>query len=179
MFVFHLNRPPADDCDENRMTWILSFFFFLFFFIIVFLLLYFILLGFPLPIDAFCDCIPARTSIQALDLLYRMAETELFCDTGNVKVFCCMVQPNMNIRRLDMSRMTDTDDGKSLTNAIIVDATNASKSIPNLDASYHFFHTSFAKTVRHLIKLSCIIACHLYMTVSCIRMYLCLSMLVR
>jgi hypothetical protein len=92
-----------------------------------------VLLGFPLPIDAFCDCIPARTSIQALGLLYRISETEVFCDTRIVKVFCCMVQPNVNIRRLDMSRMTDTDDVKSLTNAIIMDATNASETIPNRD----------------------------------------------
>jgi hypothetical protein len=68
-----------------------------------------------------------------------------------------MVQPNVNIRRLDMSRMTDTDDVKSLNNAIIMDANNASETIPNLDAKISFFHTSFAKTVRHQIKLGCII----------------------
>jgi hypothetical protein len=145
MFVFHLNRPRADDCDENRMTWILSFSFFLFFLIMVFLLRYFVLLGFPLPIDAFCDCIPARTSIQALGLLYRMAETEVLCDTGIVKVFCCMVQQNVNIRRLDMSRMNNTDDVKSLTNALIMDATNASETIPNLDAKFSFLRYKFCK----------------------------------
>jgi hypothetical protein len=119
--------------------------FFLFFFIMVFFLRYFLLLGFPLPIDAFCDCIPARTSIQALGLLYRMAETEVFCDLGMKKVFCRMVQPNVNIRRLDMSRMTDTDDVKSLTNAIIMDATNASETIPNLDAKFSFLPYKFCK----------------------------------
>jgi hypothetical protein len=62
-----------------------------------------IALGFPLHIDAFCDCIPARTSVQALGVLYRMAQTELFCDTGNVKVFCRMVHPNVNIRQLGIS----------------------------------------------------------------------------
>jgi hypothetical protein len=46
-----------------------------------------IFLGYPSPIDAFCDCIPARRSVQALGLLFRMAQTEIFCDTGNVKVF--------------------------------------------------------------------------------------------
>jgi hypothetical protein len=46
-----------------------------------------IVLVFPLPIDAFCDCIPARTSDQELGLLFRMAQTEILCDTGNVKVF--------------------------------------------------------------------------------------------
>jgi hypothetical protein len=91
MFVFHLNRPPTDDCDENRMTCILLFSFFLLFLIMVFLLRYFVLLCFPLRIDAFCDCIPARTSIQALGLLYRMAEVEVFCDLGIVKFFCHMV----------------------------------------------------------------------------------------
>jgi hypothetical protein len=111
----------------------------------VFLLHYFVLLGFPLPIDALCDCIPARTSIQALGLLYRMAETQVFCDLGIVKVFCRMVQPNVNIRRLDMSRMTDTDDIKSLTNAIIMDATNASETIPNLDAKFSSLPYKFCK----------------------------------
>jgi hypothetical protein len=111
----------------------------------VFLLRYFIVLGFPLPMDAFCDCIPARTSIQALGLLYRMAETEIFCDTGIVKVFCRMVQSNVNIRGLDMLRMTDTDDVKSLTNAIIMDATDASETIPNLDVKFSFLPYKFCK----------------------------------
>jgi hypothetical protein len=62
-----------------------------------------IVLGFPLPIDSFCDCIPARTPVQALGLLFRMAHTEIFCDTGNVKVVCRMVQPNVNIRQINMS----------------------------------------------------------------------------
>jgi hypothetical protein len=123
----------------------LLFSFFLFFLIMVFILRYFLLLGFPLPIDAFCDCIPARTSIQALGLLYRMAVTEVFCDLGMKKVFCRMVQPNVNIRRLDMSRMTDTDDVKSLTNAIIMDATNASETIPNLDSKFSFLPYKFCK----------------------------------
>jgi hypothetical protein len=56
-----------------------------------------------------------------------------------------MVQPNVNIRRLDMSRMTDTDDVKSLTNAIIIDATNASETIPNLDAKFSFLPYKFCK----------------------------------
>jgi hypothetical protein len=102
----------------------------------IFFLRYFLLLGFPLPIDGFCDCIPTRTSIQALGLLYRMAETEVFYDLGMKKVFGRMVQPNVNIRQLDMSIMTNTGDVKSLTNAIIMDATNASETIPNLDAKF-------------------------------------------
>jgi hypothetical protein len=102
-----------------------------------------IFLGFPLPFDAFCDCIPARTSVQALGLLFRMAQTEIFCDTGNVKVFCRMVQPNVNIRGLDMSRMSDRDDLNSLTNAIMMDATKASETIPNLDAKFSFLPYKF------------------------------------
>jgi hypothetical protein len=70
---------------------------------------------------------------------------QVFCDTGIVKVFCRMVQPDVNIRRLYMSRMTDTDDVKSLTNAIIMDATNASETIPNLNAEFSFFSYKFCK----------------------------------
>jgi hypothetical protein len=95
-------------------------------------------LDFPLPIYALCDCIPACTSVHALGLLYRMAQTEVFCDTGNVKVFCRLIQPNVNIRQLDMSRMTNRDDLKSLTNAIMMDATKASETIPNLYAKFSF-----------------------------------------
>jgi hypothetical protein len=54
------------------------------------------------------------------------------------KFFCRMVQPNVNIRQLDMSRMTDIDDVKSLTNAIMMDATKASETNPNLDAKFSF-----------------------------------------
>jgi hypothetical protein len=97
-----------------------------------------IVLGFTLHIDALCNCIPAPTSVQALGLLFRMAHTEIFCDTGNVKIFSRMVQPNVNIRRLDMLRMTDRDDVKSLTNSIIMDATKAPETIPNLDVKLSF-----------------------------------------
>jgi hypothetical protein len=102
-----------------------------------------IVIGFTLPIYAFCDFIPARTSVQALGLLFRLAHTEIFCDTGNVKVFCCMVQPNVNIRQIDMSRMTYRDDVKSLTNAIMMDVTKASETIPNLDAKLSFLPYKF------------------------------------
>jgi hypothetical protein len=43
-----------------------------------------------MPIDAFYDCVPMRTSIQVLGFLSRMATTEAICYTGNVKVLCCM-----------------------------------------------------------------------------------------
>jgi hypothetical protein len=74
-----------------------------------------------------------------------MAITEVFCDLGMKKFFCRMVQPNVNIRQLEMLRMTDTDDVKSLTNAIIMDATNASETIPNLDAKFSFIPYKFCK----------------------------------
>jgi hypothetical protein len=96
-----------------------------------------------LPIDDFCDCIPARTSVQVLRLLFRMAQTEIFCDTGNVEVFCHMVQPNVNIRQIDMFRMTDRDDVKSLTNAIMIDATKASNTNPNLEVKLSFLPYKF------------------------------------
>jgi hypothetical protein len=102
-----------------------------------------IALSFSLPIDAFCEYIPARTSVQALGLLYRMAQTEVLCDTGYVIFFCRMVQPNVNIRQLDMSQMTDRDDVKSFTNAIMMDATEASETIPNLDAKFSFLPYKF------------------------------------
>jgi hypothetical protein len=70
-------------------SYILCYFFLFIFFVFshYYFLDFFKFLGFPLPIDAFCDCISARTSVQALGLLFRMAHTEILCDTGNVKVF--------------------------------------------------------------------------------------------
>jgi mannose/fructose/N-acetylgalactosamine-specific phosphotransferase system component IIB len=96
-----------------------------------------------MDIDAFCDCIPARISVQALGLLFRMSKTEIFCDTGNVKVFCRMFQPNVNIKQIDMPQMTGRDDVTSLTNAIMMDATKASETIPNLDAKFSFLPYKF------------------------------------
>jgi hypothetical protein len=72
-----------------------------------------------------------------------MAQTEIFCDTGNVKVICRMVQPNVNIRQIYMSRMTDRDDVKSLTHALMMDATKASETIPKLDAKFSFLPYRF------------------------------------
>jgi hypothetical protein len=91
-----------------------------------------------MPIDAFYDCVPARKSIQALGLLFRMAKTELICDMGNVKVFYLMVQPDVNVRRIDMSRMTDVIDMKYLTNAMMMDANRAMESFPRLDTKFYF-----------------------------------------
>jgi hypothetical protein len=60
-----------------------------------------------------------------------------------VKVFCRMVQPNVNIRQLEMSRMTGRDDVKSLTHEIMMDATKASETIPNPDAKFSFLPYKF------------------------------------
>jgi hypothetical protein len=67
-----------------------------------------------------------------------MAMTEVICDTGNVRVFCHMVQPNLNIRRIDMSRMTEVIDVESLNNAIMMDTSRSMEIIPNLDTKVSF-----------------------------------------
>jgi hypothetical protein len=100
-----------------------------------------------LPIKALCDCVPARASIQALGLLFRMATTEFFCDTSTHKVFCRMVQPYVNVRHVDMSSMTDTQGLASLTYALMMDATMASVTIPNLDAKFSFLPYKFSYDV--------------------------------
>jgi hypothetical protein len=73
--------------------------------------------------------------------------TEIFCDTGNVKVFCRMVQPNVNIRQISMWQMMDRDDVKSLTNTIIMDANKASETIPNIDAKFSILPYKFGGDV--------------------------------
>jgi hypothetical protein len=72
-----------------------------------------------------------------------MAQTEIFCDRGNVKFFCRTVQSNVSIRQIDTSRMTDRDDAKSLTNEIMMDATKAYETIPNLNAKFSFLPYKF------------------------------------
>jgi hypothetical protein len=49
-----------------------------------------------------------------------------------------MVQPNVNIKRLDMSRVTGRGDVQLLINASMVDTTKASENIPNLDEKFSF-----------------------------------------
>jgi hypothetical protein len=99
--------------------------------------------GFPLSSNTSCDSVPTRTSIRALGLLFRMDTTELFCDTGMQKLFCRVVQPNVNVRRVDVPLMTDKKHVASLTNAIMMDATAASETIPNLDAKFSFHPYKF------------------------------------
>jgi hypothetical protein len=45
-----------------------------------------------------------------------------------------MCQPNINVRRVSMIRLTDTTSSKSLTNAILCDTSKALAQVPNLDA---------------------------------------------
>jgi hypothetical protein len=108
-----------------------------------------------LPIDDFFDCIPARTSVQALGVFFRISQTGIFCDTGNVKVFCRMVHPNVNIRRLDMLQMTDMDDVRSLKNAIMIDATKASETILNLNTKISFLPYKFCDDDPATANLYC------------------------
>jgi hypothetical protein len=54
-----------------------------------------------------------------------------------------MVQPNVNDRRIDMSRMMDRFDIKSLTHEIMMDATKSLETIPNLDAKLSFLPYKF------------------------------------
>jgi hypothetical protein len=58
-----------------------------------------------------------------------------------------MVHPNVNISRVDMSHVTDTKHVASLTNDIIMDATTASETIPNLDAFFYFLPYKFCMGV--------------------------------
>jgi hypothetical protein len=54
-----------------------------------------------------------------------------------------VVQPNVNVRRIDMSRLTERVDMKSLKNAIMMYASKASETIPNLDAKFYFLPYKF------------------------------------
>jgi hypothetical protein len=81
---------------------------FTFFFPLLFL--YFTSLGVALPIHMFCDCITTRTSIQATGLLFHMVKSKVDTEVGNVNVFYCMVQRNVNIRHVDMFRLTGSCD---------------------------------------------------------------------
>jgi hypothetical protein len=54
-----------------------------------------------------------------------------------------MVQQNVNVGLIDMLRMTDVLDTKSLTNAIMMDTNRALESIPNLDAKFSFLPYKF------------------------------------
>jgi len=48
-----------------------------------------------------------------------------FLDTEEQKIFYRMCQPNINVRRVNMTRLTETTSPKSLTNAILCDPTKA------------------------------------------------------
>jgi hypothetical protein len=60
-------------------------------------------------------------------------ETKFF-DMQEQNVFFIMCQPNINVRRISMIRLTETTSSKSLTNAILCDTSKALAQVPNLDA---------------------------------------------
>jgi hypothetical protein len=56
-----------------------------------------------------------------------------FLDMKEQKVFFRMCQPNINVRRVNMIRLTETTSSKSLTNAILCDTSKALAQVPNMD----------------------------------------------
>ena len=95
------------------------------------------------------DCIPARTSLQAMGLLFRFVDINEEIDGGLHKVFHRMVMPNVNVRRIDMSRLTENTEFASLTNAIMADAEKAHEMIPNLDAKLSILPYKFTYDGPH------------------------------
>jgi hypothetical protein len=66
-----------------------------------------------------------------------MELVEVFCrllDMEEQKVFFRMCQPNINVRRVSMIRLTETTSLKSLTNTILCDTSKTFAQVPNLDA---------------------------------------------
>jgi hypothetical protein len=66
-----------------------------------------------------------------------MAIETKFLDMEEKKVFFRMCQPNINVRRVSMIRLTETTSSKSLTNAILCDTSKALAQVPNLDAQIY------------------------------------------
>jgi hypothetical protein len=62
-----------------------------------------------------------------------MAIETKFLDVEEQKVFFRMCQPNINVRRVSMIRLTETTSSKSLTNAILCDTSKSLAQVPNLD----------------------------------------------
>jgi hypothetical protein len=63
-----------------------------------------------------------------------MAIETKFLDMEERKVFFRMCQPNINVSRVSMIRITETTSSKSLTNTILCDTSKALSQVPNLDA---------------------------------------------
>jgi hypothetical protein len=57
-----------------------------------------------------------------------------FLDMQEQKVLFRMCQPNNNVRRVNMIRLTETTSSKSLTNAILCDTSKALAQVPSMDA---------------------------------------------
>jgi hypothetical protein len=80
----------------------------------------------------------SRGCLQALGVLFWMAIETKFLDMEEQKVLFRMCQPNINVRRVSMIRLTETTSSKSLTNAILCDTSKAFVQVPNLDAQISF-----------------------------------------
>jgi hypothetical protein len=66
-----------------------------------------------------------------------MAIETKFLDMEEKKVFFRMCQPNINVRRVSMIRLTETTSSKSLTNDILCDTSKSLAQVPNLDAQIY------------------------------------------
>jgi hypothetical protein len=71
-----------------------------------------------------------------MGLLFRTVTTTEQKDTDEVKVFYRMVMPNINIRRVDINRLTDIGVHNSVTKAIVADAEALEEMLPNLDTKF-------------------------------------------
>jgi hypothetical protein len=72
--------------------------------------------------------------LQALGVLLRMAIETKFLYMEAHMVFFRMCQPNINVIRVSMIRLTETTSSKSLTNTILCGTSKALAQVPNLDA---------------------------------------------
>jgi hypothetical protein len=57
-----------------------------------------------------------------------------FLDMQEQHILFRMYQPNINVRRISMIRLTETTSSKSSTNTILCDTSKALAQVPNLDA---------------------------------------------
>jgi hypothetical protein len=72
--------------------------------------------------------------LQALVVLFWMVIETKFLDMQEQKVFFRMRQPNINVRRVSMIRLTETTSSKSLTNTILCNTSKALAQVPNPDS---------------------------------------------
>jgi hypothetical protein len=91
-------------------------------------------LGYVVPINQLTDDGAGRGCVQALGVPFRITIEKKFLDMQSHKVFFRMCQPNINVRRVSMIRLTETISSKSLTNTILCDTSKALAQVPSLDA---------------------------------------------